>query len=195
MLKKIVVIVLVLLQACTQDLKPIDQDRYDYVKQALMLDAMPRWSFEGRVAITSVQDSWSANIDWQHEPGREVIDLSGPLGQGALLIKLLDGVVSIDDGDGKVERSEDPDAFVMQKLGVFVPVRALAYWVVGVPDPGRDVIKAVRGFEQEGWQVNFKEWQSIGNRMMPRKIDVLKDRVKLKLVFDQWRLGSEKTAR
>ena len=46
------------------------------------------WSFEGRIAIVTKHDVEQANISWSHLPSEEVIKLSGPLGQGAVLIQL-----------------------------------------------------------------------------------------------------------
>lgn len=178
---------LVLLQGCTTAPKLVQQDKYD-VQSRQHLYELKQWFFEGRMAITSEQDSWTANAEWKHEQTLDTITLSGPLGQGAVVIKLTDDHVSVDQGDGKIEASDDPDGFVMQKLGVFVPVSALTYWVMGLPDPDRQVTSAHQGFEQDGWKVSYKEWQSVGVQQMPHKVNVMNEKVKLKLVFDRWQL-------
>ena len=49
---------------------------------------LQRWAFEGRIAITSKNDAWSANIVWEHSPSEDLIKLSGPLGQGGAVIQL-----------------------------------------------------------------------------------------------------------
>ncbi|MEQ1638664.1 MAG: lipoprotein insertase outer membrane protein LolB [Methylococcales bacterium] len=150
------------------------------------LAELKHWRLEGRMSISSVDDSWSANVEWQREPGEDTIQLSGPFGQGAVVIHLGENEVRIDRGDGRIEYSEDPDLFVKERLGVFVPVRALRYWVVGLPDSSRSVRYTLQGFEQEDWRVEYKEWQSIAGKLMPRKVFVVNDKIKLKLVCDQW---------
>ncbi len=187
MYRFVALILVLLLQACAEAPIFSGQEIYD-VAAHKALSEIRQWHFEGRMAITSAEDSWSANVEWRHDPEHDTINLSGPLGQGTLLIKLDGSHVSIDDGDGNVEQSDDADSFVMQKLGVFVPVRALVYWVIGLPDPDRSVSELKRGFEQDGWRIDYKEWQSINNQQLPRKLDIQNKRVKLKLVFDQWKV-------
>ncbi|NOT85271.1 MAG: outer membrane lipoprotein LolB [Methylococcaceae bacterium] len=150
------------------------------------LRELKHWGLDGRISISSPDDSWSANIEWQSVLHGDTIRLSGPLGQGAVVIQLGADRVSIDRGDGQVQRSQDPDAFVVEQLGVFVPVRALKYWVIGLPDPSRAIRYTLQGFEQEDWQVEYKEWQSLAGKAMPRKVTVINDKIKLKLVCDQW---------
>ena len=71
---------------------------------------LERWSFEGRLALTGKNDSWSASINWGHKPDDEKIKLSGPLGQGATVIQLTGDLVTIDRGDGQAQSSTQPEA-------------------------------------------------------------------------------------
>ncbi|MEY3788808.1 MAG: outer rane lipoprotein LolB [Pseudomonadota bacterium] len=148
-----------------------------------------QWSFEGRLGLTGKNDSWQANINWEHEPNKEEIKLSGPLGQGATVIQLTGNLVSIDRGDGKVQSSTQPEAFINQQLGMFVPIRSLRYWIVGLPEPTVAFIETATGFVQSGWLVEFKQMQRVNEDFMPRKISVSNEQVKLKLMIDQWKLS------
>jgi outer membrane lipoprotein LolB len=153
---------------------------------------MERWSFEGRLALTGKNDSWSASINWGHRPDDENIKLSGPLGQGATVIQLTGDLVTIDRGDGQAQSSTQPEEFINQQLGMFVPVRSLRYWVVGLPEPTSAFVETAAGFIQSGWLVEFKQMQSVDNQLMPRKITVTNEQVKLKLFIDQWVLNVAK---
>ncbi len=148
-----------------------------------------QWSFEGRLGLTGKNDSWQANINWEHEPNKEEIKLSGPLGQGATVIQLTGNLVSINRGDGKVQSSTQPEAFINQQLGMFVPIRSLRYWIVGLPEPTAAFIETATGFVQSGWLVEFKQMQRVNDDYMPRKISVSNEQVKLKLMIDQWNLS------
>jgi outer membrane lipoprotein LolB len=154
---------------------------------------LPAWSFEGRLAVTDARDSWSASVDWQHaDLAGEQIKLAGPLGQGAAVIRLKDQVVSIDRGGGKIESSADPEQFISQQLGVFVPVQSLRYWVLGMPEPSMAFSEDAEGFTQAGWKVAFKEMQLVGLETLPKKIMVVNKLVKIKLVIDDWNLNGAK---
>ena len=153
---------------------------------------LERWSFSGRLALTGKNDSWSANINWVHTLYDERIKLSGPLGQGATVIQLTGNLVTIDRGDGKAQSSSQPEAFINQQLGIFVPVHSLRYWVVGLPEPSRKFGETDTGFKQAGWLIEYKQMQLVNDQSMPRNITVTNEHVKLKLFIDQWVLNVTK---
>jgi outer membrane lipoprotein LolB len=153
---------------------------------------LEQWSFEGRLALSGKNDSWSASINWGHRPDDEKIKLSGPLGQGATVIQLTGDLVTIDRGDGQVQSSTRPEEFINQQLGMFVPVHSLRYWVVGLPEPASVFVETSTGFKQAGWFVEYKQMQSVDDQFMPRIITVTKEQVKLKLIIDQWVLNVAK---
>ncbi|SJM95389.1 Outer membrane lipoprotein LolB (modular protein) [Crenothrix polyspora] len=178
------------LAACSTALVIPDQP---YLKSARNhLYALRQWSLEGRLAMSAKKDSWSANMAWQHDASVEEIKLSGPLGQGAALIRLTKAQVVIDRGGKGVQTSTNPEQFIEQQLGMAVPIHSLRYWVVGLPEPGVSFFETEAGFKQGQWLVAYKEMQSVGNQAMPRKITVMNDQVRLKVIIDQWTLNDIK---
>jgi outer membrane lipoprotein LolB len=178
--------IIALLSACST--APVEPET-QYSKAAReSLYKLERWSFEGRLALTGKNDSWSASIDWAHRPDDEKIKLSGPLGQGATVIQFTNDLVTIDRGDGHAQSSTQPEAFINQQLGMFVPVRSLRYWVVGLPEPRSAFVETATGFKQAGWLIEYKQMQAVEGQAMPRKITVTNEQVKLKLILDQWAL-------
>jgi len=179
-----------LLSACT--IAPITPE-VPYSRLAREhLYKLEQWSFEGRLALTGKNDSWSASINWGHKPDDEKIKLSGPLGQGATVIQLTGDLVTIDHGDGQAQSSTQPEEFINQQLGMFVPVHSLRYWVVGLPEPTSAFVETADGFKQDGWFIEYKQMQPVDDQFMPRKITVMNDQVKLKLIIDQWVLNVAK---
>ncbi|MFU8788955.1 MAG: lipoprotein insertase outer membrane protein LolB [Methylobacter sp.] len=150
------------------------------------LYGVERWSFEGRLALTGQADSWSASISWEHNPGSEKIKLSGPLGQGGVVISLAGNVVTLDRGGDDVQTSTQPEEFINQQLGMFVPVQSLRYWVVGLPEPSSAYKDTNDGFNQNGWLNEYKQMQAVNDGFMPHKMTVMNNQVKLKLVIDRW---------
>jgi outer membrane lipoprotein LolB len=150
------------------------------------------WSLDGRIALTGTEDSWTADLAWAHQRDDEQIKLSGPLGQGAVRIHLAGDVVTVAQGDGKVESSNDPEGFINQRLGMFVPVTSLRYWVLGLPEPDLEFEETDKGFRQSGWTIAFQAMQRVGQLLLPRKMSVANDRVKLKLIINQWTLHDGK---
>jgi len=114
------------------------------------------------------------------------------LGQGATVIQLTGDLVTIDRGNDQVQSSTQPEAFINQQLGMFVPVHSLRYWVVGLPEPTSAFVETATGFKQAGWLIEYKQMQSIDDLSMPRKITITNEQVKLKLIIDQWVLNVAK---
>ena len=171
---------------------PVEPEAHYSKRAREHLYKLEQWSFEGRLALTGKKDSWSASISWRHRQDDEKIKLSGPLGQGATIIQLTGDLVTIDRGDDEVQSSTQPEAFINQQLGMFVPVRSLRYWVVGLPAPASAFVEIANGFSQAGWLIEYKQMEPVDNQSMPHKITITNERVKLKLVIDQWVLNVSK---
>ncbi|MDI1276991.1 lipoprotein insertase outer membrane protein LolB [Methylobacter sp.] len=182
---------ILLLSACS--VVPVEPSVHYSRVAMLHLYELERWSFEGRLALTGQNDSWSANISWEHSPDVEKIKLSGPLGQGAVVISLKGNVVTIDRGGDDVQSSTQPEEFINQQLGMFVPVRSLRYWVVGLPEPSRSYKDTDIGFNQAGWLSEYKQMQPVDDGTMPLKMMVMNKQVKLKLIIDHWVLNDTKS--
>lgn len=185
------VVLLVLLSACST-LPKSPLVRYGSIQKE-HLYSLQSWQFNGRLSLTAKHDSWTAAITWRHIPSKEQIKLSGPLGQAATLIELTDETVKIDRGNGDVQSSTTPESFVNQQLGMFVPLRSLGYWVLGLAQPRQPSQQMDEGFLQDGWYVDYREMQVVGDQVMPRKMTVMNDKLKLKLFIDQWNLDGATT--
>lgn len=183
---------LILVSACS--VVPVEPEIH-YSRAAMIhLYELEHWSFEGRLALTGQNDSWSANISWEHSPEAEKIKLSGPLGQGTVVISLTGNIVTIDRGGDDVQSSTRPEEFINQQLGMFVPVQSLRYWVVGLPEPLRSYKDTDVGFNQAGWLSEYKQMQPVNDEeAMPHKMMVMNNQVKLKLIIDHWVLNDTKT--
>jgi outer membrane lipoprotein LolB len=75
---------------------------------------------------------------------------------------------------------------------MFVPVTSLRYWVLGLPEPDLGFEETDKGFRQSGWTIAFQAMQRVGQLLLPRKMSVANDRVKLKLIINQWTLHDGK---
>jgi len=180
-------LLVLLISGCTSG-PTVPEGRYE-MQSRESLYKLDRWSFDGRVAITAKKDSWSASINWMHVLNDEKIKLAGPLGQGATFIQLSGNLVTIDRGDNKPLTSTQPELFINQQLGLFVPVQSLRYWVLGVPEPTNHYNVTLTGFTQAGWLIDYKQTQAVNGHVMPYKISVSNEQLKLKLIIDQWVLN------
>jgi outer membrane lipoprotein LolB len=144
------------------------------------------WNFEGRIAVILKDDTWSGSMNWDQISELGVIKISGPLGQGGLEIRITQGNLSINDGESVFEYSDEDEESIVNELGFYVPIRSLSYWVRGLVNPDFDFTEADQGFMQSGWLVQFKAMQSSVVGLMPHKVFLTNESVRLKLIVDQW---------
>lgn len=146
---------------------------------------LQKWRLQGRLLIKS-DDLLTANIQWQHNKEKDQLKLFGALGMGAMLIELNEHEIVLDTGEGEKLRSHDIDRFIARKIGFVVPLTALRRWVVGGYLPDVPVLPLENGFQQLGWQITYSEYMQTSVGVLPRKIKISKDNIKLKLIVDQW---------
>jgi outer membrane lipoprotein LolB len=156
------------------------------------LYSLDSWRLEGRVGVQTSKDAWQANLFWEHDQHQDRVQLSGPFSQGAVSIILQDDLIYINEGNGVVESSRDPDALLKARLGFAVPLASLRYWILGVPSPAaehtveRDSSGAGRVFRQLGWLLQFERFVNVRDLVLPKKMMIQGEEVKLKLIADQW---------
>ncbi len=156
------------------------------LSQQQLLPLSDRWRLKGRMGVISPQESFSASVNWSHEPALETIELSGPLGQGAVKIILGQHKVSIDDGHQLQDYTGHPEDVFSHYYGVDLPVESYTYWLSGQPDPRYIFIEKEHGFQQNGWDVEYQGMQQVGERLLPKKLRIKNQNVKVKFFIDQW---------
>ena len=156
------------------------------------LYASKAWTLEGRIAVKSGNEGWSANLFWEHDGGQERLRLYGPFGQGAVSIILQNQMIYINEGNGVVNSSRDPEELLTRKLGFSVPLGSLRYWVLGLPAPDisyqaeLDDKGGLKGFQQQAWVLGFENFENVGNFVMTQKMTIQGSQVRLRLVVDEW---------
>lgn len=156
------------------------------------LYALKAWKVEGRIGVQATQDAWQADLHWEHEPAQDRLRLSGPLSQGMVSIVLQKDLIYINEGQGVSRLSHDPDALLRERLGFTVPLPSLRYWILGVPDPAQEYASlpseggASPGFRQAGWAVRVDRYTNVGNLVLPQKLGIQGNGVRLKIIADHW---------
>lgn len=156
------------------------------------LAALESWRMEGRIGARSSDESWHASLIWDHRKDIDLLYLSGPFGQGALNIKVTDRYIRVVSSDGSIEESTNPEQLLKSKIGVAVPVRALRYWVLGLPyssvkfDPQYDRLGRLKKFSQLEWLVEYQGYKKVHRWVVPKRLSIVNQDVKLKLVVDEW---------
>lgn len=162
----------------------------------LSLTAPPKaFRLEGRVSVKAGAESFSGGLAWHREADTEALLLSTPLGQGVAELRGDPDGVTLTDAKGKVFRAPDADALVRQALGLELPLRGLAWWVVGHPRPGApfraeaDAAGRLGTLDQDAWHIDFSRYTAQGETMLPGKLMARRgDDLEVRLVVDHWEL-------
>ena len=163
------------------------------------LDGMQHWFVSGRAAINNGSESWHVNLLWLQQGDNYQIRLSGPFGAGQVQIKGNNNQVELLTADDERFYSSDIDSLLYARTGVKMPVAELRYWLIGLPSPGRKQAASVdrhgrlSRLQQGDWRVRYKRYMPVNGLVLPRKIFADKEQLDVRVVIDQWKLGTVTT--
>lgn len=153
---------------------------------------LEQWSLDGRIAVRSRDDSGQASVEWNHRADIDSIRLSGPLGQGAVDIRMTSDGIQIKSSDGSVKQSDQPDTLLTTIFGVPIPVAALRYWVLGISFPAAQAVETVGSggrletLLQSGWKIEYQTYEKVGTLVLPVKLTASRGTNRIRLVVDDW---------
>ncbi|MCG5529379.1 lipoprotein insertase outer membrane protein LolB [Halorhodospira halochloris] len=157
-----------------------------------------RWSVSGRAAVRVNGEGATLSLRWQQRDEVFDINLSGPFGAGAVRVSGQPGAVVLNDGSGQAHSAPDPESLFATHTGYDLPVSALRYWIVGLPaeelevgDKDIDARGRPRQIVQNGWQVEFRRWESVEGIYMPSRIDIQKSAKQLRVALSSWQIDDE----
>jgi outer membrane lipoprotein LolB len=162
----------------------------------MSLSAAPdAFRLEGRVSVRAGEDSFSGGLAWRRAKDSEELLLNTPLGQGVAELRGDPEGMTLTDAKGRRYRAADADALVYDALGLALPLKGLAWWVVGHPRPGAayrveaDEAGRLGVLEQDDWHIEFSRYADQGKSWLPGKLVARRgEALEVRLVVDAWEL-------
>jgi outer membrane lipoprotein LolB len=152
------------------------------------------FAIDGRLSAKRGSDGASANFAWNHQPGRDRVDLASPFGQ---VLARVDGSrerVVVERPGGAIETYPDWSSMTVAFLGAPIPVDDLAFWIRGAAREGnsasveRDALGRVLVLRQQTWEIVYS-YPDDTPAAMPSRV-VLKrpdaEPVEVRVVVDRW---------
>ncbi len=187
-----------LLAACASTPPPSEPDKVDdpiaaFGQRQGLLSVMQNWSANGRLGLSTSNESINANVRWQQKNDeRYTIRLSGPFGVGATELHGDPGFVAIETED-KVHTAATPEDLVEEVVGWRIPVSGLRHWLLGLVAPGIEIedmrldeFGRLEYLEQAGWQIQYKRYSETAMLDMPTKVFMDSERLKARIVVHEW---------
>jgi outer membrane lipoprotein LolB len=190
----IALLILTLLVGCAGRAPVPDGERAEgqWEAQSERIQALDTWILVGKAGLRTPDESTSANLDWSQHPHYYRLLISGPFGSGRSTLEGREGRFSLTTAEGRFE-AETPEALMEQQLGWSLPVSALSDWIRGMPSPDSDhtMARDDLGFplrlEQDGWQIDYRDWVHAEGLWLPRRMVMEIDDFRVTLVVTDWR--------
>lgn len=163
-----------------------------WAERRSVLQQLDGFSLRGRIAIAAGESGASATMRWVQAGARGEIEFDGPLGIGGLRVVARGEQLSVTNARGERRDGAAARADLERQLGFELPLASLRYWVLGVPDPSRDVDEErladdaprLEALSQAGWQVAYRAYT--GAAGLPRRIDAARGAARLRLLVEEW---------
>ncbi|MEA5445451.1 lipoprotein insertase outer membrane protein LolB [Gammaproteobacteria bacterium AB-CW1] len=192
---------LALMVAACAPFAPAPEEPPDYMaweahqRDLAMLQA---WSLDGRVALRTPDDAWSASLRWSQWVDYMDFRLRGTFGIGATRVRGDPGWVVIENSRGETWQTAEPERELALQTGWQVPLGMLRWWIIGLPYPDEEpAYLAVNGggqlseLHQGGWTIEYDRYETVDGLALPGRITVDNELegVTLRLRVSEWVLG------
>lgn len=184
-----VILLSLFLQGC-MTLKHSEKSSVAWEARRARLVQIDRFTLQARVSSGGLFGI-KGNLHWRQAPDGFEMRVAGPFGVGAATITGRGEEVEIRTAK-KTFTTRDPEGDIKSRLGWTFPVSHLRYWVLGQPAPGSraefglDQAGRVVSIEQDGWTLEYGEYQRAGAMELPRKFEIANSEIRLKVIADTW---------
>jgi len=158
------------------------------------LQARAHFELRGRVAVATGSEGFNASLRWLQDGTRTQLTLEGPLGVGGVQVTAAGDALSLVTSRGDRVESDAARAELLARLGFDPPLDQLRYWVQGVPDPAQPATETLdpgqqrlATLTQDGWQIDYLGYRAAGGEVLPARLTMQRESVRVRLVVDDWR--------
>ena len=164
----------------------------DWPRRQAVLGDLEDWSLRGRLGIRTPDDASSGSLRWTQAGQEFKATIDGPLGIGGVYLAGDPAAVTLRGSRIETVTVAEPGRELYRQTGLNVPIEGLRYWLLGIPIPGRpadvevdDASLATR-IDQDGWDIEFREYRTWALNPLPRKIVARSRDTTLTIVVRDW---------
>lgn len=156
------------------------------------LGQIQQFSLQGRIGVQTNGKGFSGSMQWLHNKTDDSIALFSPLGSQVASIKKTPDQFTLEDASGKSYTAADAETLTQEILGWRLPLKGLADWSIGRPtqSPVQNSLWNEQGalthLEQDGWKIEYSNYQQQGSYLLPNKIYLKSEQLNLKLLVEKW---------
>lgn len=161
-------------------------------ERRLLLTERPYWRVDGRMAMQTDEDTWSAFVAWVQVGKLYEIGFFGPLGGHRLRVEGGDDYIILTMSGGRKFTGRSAQRLIEHETGWVMPVDKLRYWVRGMSAPGDNGQEFfndqgyLQKLQQSGWVIRYQGYQLLDDIPMPRKVRLENKQLKIKFSIHDW---------
>jgi outer membrane lipoprotein LolB len=149
------------------------------------------WNIDGAFSIQSQKQTNIANYTWKQKGNTYQIQMHSSLDLYNVYIAGTPGAVELKESNKKALRAKTPEALMRDRLGWSLPISNLAYWIKGLPAPGKyqstfDRYNHLMKLKQQGWQITFSNYINVKQTAFPRALQIQGHGLRIKIVMKNW---------
>ncbi|MFZ7214779.1 lipoprotein insertase outer membrane protein LolB [[Pasteurella] aerogenes] len=159
------------------------------------LKQIKSYNSAGQLGYISSKERFSARFDWQYRNAQSyTLLLSSTITSSTLKFDMSPYGLTISDNKGNQRSAADAKLLLQEIIGMDIPLEHFSTWLKGQPNEqadynvGSNHLLASFSYPVDGanWTADYLNYQSVGNRMMPRDILLKNSDQTLKIRIDHW---------
>lgn len=151
------------------------------------------FALDGRLSARRGADAVAVGFAWVHEPPRDTLVVTSPLGQTLAELEGDTGLrrARLTLADGRTAEDDDWAVLTGRMLGFPLPVDALAAWVRASPHAGSAYVVEADGsgrvslLRQDGWEIAYGYPDADARR--PARLRLGTSDTEVRIVIERWR--------
>jgi outer membrane lipoprotein LolB len=159
------------------------------------LAGIDHWTIEGRLSVSDGKDSNSGGLTWRQDGDHYEFTVRGPITGRSIRLSGGPEGAELEGLDGGTRRGPDAESLMASTVGWQIPMSELKRWVLGLraaTGPADIAFGADRlpsRLVQDGWTVDYKQWDATQQPAMPSRVFAEKAPYKVRLSIESWSLG------
>lgn len=150
------------------------------------------WTLEGRLSVSNGKDSGSGGLTWRQDGEHYEFTVRAPVTGRSFRLTGGPGGAELEGLDGGTRHGPDAESLMAGAVGWQIPMSELKRWVLGLRADGgpADIAfgadKLPSRIVQNGWTVDYRQWDAARQPAMPVRVFAEKAPFKVRLSIEAW---------
>jgi outer membrane lipoprotein LolB len=163
-------------------------------QHAAALAELTAWQMNGRAAISTSDQAGTVTMNWRQEGESYSVELRAPWGAGTVLLDGDPQGVMLRTSKGVQEFASAPRELLWRHTGFDLPIEALQYWLLGLPEPDSaaefevDERGLLTELRQHGWRIRYLNYGEFDGLALPIRLYLTGEAGGVRVAVQGWSL-------